>query len=200
MSRLPRIAGDLLHVFGVDKALIGDLDESARAGRSRMWCWYQVAGALWLTSWRLGVIQPLYAIRGIAVGWFALLTTFMLIDAPPLNRLRLEGYRTGEWTAFWLAACIVSYVGFALSAWIVARAHRRAPALLMLYTATVLIGLGFGAMLTALHPGPIPVPHVLSPLVSVALPYQWRSGFVLAPAVMLLSGILALRRSRASIT
>jgi hypothetical protein len=66
----------------------------------------------------------------------------------------------------------------------------------VLHTATVLVGLSVTALLVALNDGPTPVPHVLFPLVSVALPYQWRSGFILAPAVMLLTGILVLRKPR----
>lgn len=198
MSGLPRLAGDALQRFGVEAALIGDLDESARTGRSRLWCWYQVTGVLCLSSWRLGVTRPVYAARGIAIGWSALVGTFMLIDAPPIDRLRVEGYRTGEWTAFWLVAGVLSYLGFALSAWVVVRVHRRTPGLLVLYTATVLLGLGLSAMLPALTRGPLPLPHLLFPLVSVTLPYQWRSGFVLAPAVMLIAGTFALRRTRPS--
>ncbi len=198
MSGLPRVADDLLQLFGVDASLIGDLDESARAGRSRWWCWYQVAGVLCLLSWRLAATRPVYAIRGIAMGWSVLLAAFMLIDSPAINRLRLTGYRTDEWASFWLAGGVLSYLGFGLSAWVVARAHRRAPGLLVLYTATVTVGLCVSATLTAMTEGPMPLPHVLFPLVSVTLPYQWRSGLVLAPAVMLLAGMVALRRSRLS--
>jgi hypothetical protein len=113
MSGLPRIAEDLLQLFGVDAALIGNLDESARAGRSRWWCWYQVAGVLCLWSWRLAATRPVYAIRGTAVGWSVLLDAFMLIDSPAINHLRLAGYRTDEWTAFWPAASVLPYVGLA---------------------------------------------------------------------------------------
>lgn len=194
MNALPRTANDLLHAFGADSALIGDLEESARAGRSRSWCWLQVAGVVWLSSRRTMLTRPIYAARGIAIGWTTLLATFALVDAPMLTRLRLTGYQTGEWTAFWMAAIVLAYSGFALSAWAVARFQRQAPGLVVLHTATVLVGLTASALLTALHPGPTPVPHVLFPLVSVALPYQWRSGFVLVPAVMLLTGVLALRR------
>lgn len=196
MSGLPRMAHHLLHAFGVDAALIGDLDESARSGRSSLWCWYQVAGALCLSSWRVGVTRPGLAVRGIAVGWCTLLATFLVIDSPAINRLRLDAYRTGEWTTFWLVAGALSYVGFALSAWVVARVHRRAPGLLVLYTSTVVLGLVASAMLPVLKPEPMPLPHVLFPLVSVALPYQWRSGLILAPAVMLLAGMVAFRRHR----
>lgn len=198
MSGLPRVATDILHRFGVETALIGDLEEVARTGRPLWWCWYQVVGALGLASGRLAITHPVLAVRSIAIGWSALLATFTVIDAPAINHLRLEGYRTGEWTAFWLGAGAVSYIGFALSAWLVARVHRRVPGLLLLYTATVVLGLGLSALLPLLNPGPLPVPHILFPLMSVVLPYQWRSGFVLAPAVMLVAGMLALPRSHRS--
>jgi hypothetical protein len=36
--------------------------------------------------------------------------------------------------------------------------------------------------------GPVPVPHPLFYLVSVTLPYHWRTGFLFVPFLMLLSG------------
>jgi hypothetical protein len=40
---------------------------------------------------------------------------------------------------------------------------------------------------------PIPVPHTLYYLVSVTLPFMWRSGFILVPLVILLTGLLTCR-------
>lgn len=195
MNTLPRLASGLLYAFGVDTALIGDLEESARAGRSRLWCWRQVAGILLLAPFRLGLTRPIYTARALAIGWIALLVVFALIDSPVFTRLSLDGYRTGQWMPFWTAAFVLSYAGFAFSAWAVARFHRRVAGMLIVHTATVMIGLGVSALMTELHPEGMRVPHVLFPLVSVALPYQWRSGFILAPAVMLLTGMLVLRKS-----
>ena len=50
-------------------------------------------------------------------------------------------------------------------------------------------------VLSRLWDNRVPVPHTLFYLVSVALPYQWRSGLVLAPATILVAGLLADRRS-----
>jgi hypothetical protein len=36
--------------------------------------------------------------------------------------------------------------------------------------------------------GPVPVPHPLFYFVSVTLAYQWRTGFLLVPLLMLLAG------------
>src|SRR5579871_4206225 len=41
-----RASASLLERFGADESLIGDLIEQQRAGRSRLWVWRQLAGAL----------------------------------------------------------------------------------------------------------------------------------------------------------
>lgn len=37
----------------------------------------------------------------------------------------------------------------------------------------------------------VPVPHTLFYLVSVTLPFHWRSGLLLVPSIMLVCGLLA---------
>jgi len=46
-------------------------------------------------------------------------------------------------------------------------------------------------VLSRLWDNRVPVPHTLFYVVSVVLPYHWRSGLVLAPATILIAGLLA---------
>jgi hypothetical protein len=195
MNTLPRRANDLLHAFGVDPAVIGDLEEALRTGRSRTWYWRQVIGIVFFGSMRQLVAAPMYAMRGLMLGWLTLLLTFALVDLPVVARLRIDAYVTGQWMPWWAAAFCVSYAGFALSAWAVTRLHRRSPGpLLILHIAVVVFTMAVGEAVREIRePATLWVPHVLFPLVSVAAPYQWRSGFVLVPAVMWLTGMLVLR-------
>lgn len=194
MSTLPRLASTLLHVFGTDSALIGDLEEASRAGRSRRWCWIQVVGILVFGLRRQILTQPIYTARALLVGWATLFIVFAMIDLPVVSRLRLDGYGTGQWMPFSIVALLLSYGGFALSSWTVTRFHRRAAGpLLVLHTATIVLAMALSACIV--EQARTPVPHVFFPLVSVALPYQWRSGFVLVPITILLTGMLVIRKA-----
>ena len=51
------------------------------------------------------------------------------------------GYGSGIWWPFQICAALVSYTGFALSAWVVARLHRGNPAMLLAYVASVVTAL-----------------------------------------------------------
>lgn len=195
MNTLPRLASALLQALGVDAALIGDLEEASRAGRSRSWCWRQVVGILFFGLLRQILTHPIYTARALIIGWSTLLITFATIDLPVISRLRIDGYLTGQWAPFWGAALLISYGGFTLSAWTVTRLHRRAAGpLLILHTAAVVVAMAVVAHIV--EQGPTRVPHVFFPLVSVALPYQWRSGLLLAPVTMLLAGMRVIRNAR----
>ena len=50
--------------------------------------------------------------------------------------------------------------------------------------------------LLTLRNGAVPVPHTLFYVISVALPYCWRSGLLLAPAAILGAGLLACPRPK----
>jgi hypothetical protein len=91
---------------------------------------------------------------------------------------------------------MVSYAGYVVSAVMVARVHRRqAGPMLMAYAASMFVALTASAVtievLSRLWNNRVPVPHTLFYVVSVVLPYHWRSGLVLAPATILIAGLLA---------
>jgi hypothetical protein len=66
--------------------------------------------------------------------------------------------------------------------------------MLIAYTASVVLVLSASAVLLEIlirRSGAVPVPHPLFYAISVTLPYQWRSGLLLAPSVVLIAGLLA---------
>jgi len=117
MNRLPRLASAVLHALGIDPAVIGDLEETSRAGRSRFWCWRQVAGILFL-----GPLPP------FVIGWSMLLITFALFHMAVAGPLWITARQTGQWTPTLVALLVGGYAGFALAAWFITRFHRRATA------------------------------------------------------------------------
>ena len=143
----------------------------------------------------------------VATGWATLLLFFTPADhvAGSLAAWlwgwdRQTAYQTGVWWPFAITAWMVSYAGFIVSAAVVARVHRRqAGPMLVAYAFSMLVAQMASAVtievLSRLWDNRVPVPHTLFYLVSVALPYQWRSGLVLAPATILVAGLLADRRS-----
>lgn len=203
MKKTPAVATALLSRLGPgDESLLGDLAEEYQSGRSRAWYWRQVLSAVALTSMREVGAHPLRTLASIATGWGSLLLLFLAFGDLTANGLagffwgwdRQAAYATGWWWPFQLTAVFVSYAGFALSALAVARSNpRNAPAMLLAYAASVmLVLLGFDVwMETAMAGNRVPIPHALFYAVSVALPYHWRSGVLLAPSLILAVGLLA---------
>ena len=208
MRKMPALATALLLHFGPqDDSFVGDLAEEYAGGRSRSWFWRQVLAAIVMASVRHVDAHPLRTTMAVATGWATLLLLFTRGDraAPALAGWlwgwdQRTAYQTGVWWPFYISAWMVSYAGFVASAVVVARVHRRqAGPMLMAYAASMLVALAASAVtvevLSRLWDNRVPVPHTLFYVVSVALPYHWRSGLVLAPATILVAGLLADRRS-----
>jgi hypothetical protein len=207
MRTPPRLATFLLHRLGEgNDALAGDLDEEYRAGRSRSWYWRQVCAAIVLGTLRMAGVAPLRTMAGVASGWLTLLLFFLAMGDATADAVsgwlfqweRVHAYATQIWWPFQIVGVAVSYVGFALAGIAVARTQgSHAGPVLMAYTVSIFLGLLSAAAVVAYlswHYGSIRAPHALFYVVSVALPYQWRSGLLLAPAVTLLAGLLACPR------
>ena len=205
MRPVPAFATGLLLRLGPhDESFAGDLAEEYAAGRSRAWYWRQVLAAIALTSIRQVGAHPMRAAGAVMAGWAAMLLVFFAIDqygvADALagwvwNWDRQTAYQTGRWWPFWIAAQVMSYSGFALSAVVVARIHsRQSGPTLVAHAASMFLVLIASAItievLGRLWDNRVPVPHTLFYVVSVALPYHWRSGLLFAPAVVLIAGLL----------
>ena len=205
MRPVPALATELLLRFGPpDDSFVGDLAEEYAAGRSRAWYWRQVVSAIALLSMRQIVAHPGRAAMAVMAGWAAMLIVFFTIDqygvADALagwvwNWDRQTAYQTGLWWPFWITAQVASYSGFVLSALVVVRvAGRLTGPALVAHAASMFVALIASSVtievLSRLWDNRVPVPHTLFYLVSVALPYHWRSGLLLAPAVMLMAGLL----------
>ena len=70
--------------------------------------------------------------------------------------------------------------------------------MLIAYAASMLLVLAASAVVIEVltrRNGGVPVPHTLFYVVSVGLPYHWRSGLLLAPMVILLAGLIGSPRS-----
>ncbi len=204
MRPVPALPTWLLLRFGPpDESFVGDLAEEYTAGRSRAWYWRQVISAIALLSMREIGAHPMRAGMAVAAGWATMLLVFAFGDRVAGNLAawafdwdRQIAYETGVWWPFWIAALVVSYSGFALSAVVVARVHRqRAGAGLVAHAASMFVALMASTVtievLSRVWDNRVPVPHTLFYLVSVALPYHWRSGLLLAPVVILFAGLLS---------
>ena len=186
-----------------DEALLGDLLEERPNGRSSAWYWRQVIDAIG-TGVRKDIRNhPILAFRAIATGWIVLLLIFSLVGDRTAEAIAKygwnwsryeDGYGAGLWWPFWLAASLVSYGGFAVSAWTVVRLHRGiGMSMVTAYLGSVLVALAIAASIIEWISRPLPLPHTLYYVVSVGLPFVWHSGFVFVPLVILLTGLLSCR-------
>jgi hypothetical protein len=209
MRKLPACAtGLLLRLGPQDESFIGDLIEEYGGGRSRAWYWRQVLSAVLLSSVRQIGAHPARALVAGTTGWATLLLFFFILGDRTAGGLagwfwtwdRQTAYETQIWWPFWITALLVSYTGFALSGVAVVRLHRRhAGPMLVAYAVSMFLVLAASAVLIDVltrRNGGVPVPHTLFYVISVALPYQWRSGLLLAPVFTLLVGLLGCPRSR----
>ena len=186
-----------------DEALLGDLLEECPNGRSDAWYWRQVFGAIVTGLWRDLREHPFLALRAIATGWIVLLLIFTLLGDRTAEAIAKygwnwsryrDGYGEGYWWPFWVAATCVSYSGFAISAWAVARAHAASGmAMVTAYLGSVLVALSLAAAIVEWVPRPLAVPHTLYYVISVGLPFVWHSGFILVPMVVLLTALFSCR-------
>jgi hypothetical protein len=134
------LASAVLHTIGIDAALIGDLEEASRAGRSRFWYVRQVAGVV-----LCGSLPPFVA------GWVTLLIAVTLFHMAVAGPLWIAARETGRGSPFQVAWLSGGYLTFALAAWFVTRFHRKAGAARVIRnTARVVLAIVIAAIIIEL--------------------------------------------------
>jgi hypothetical protein len=119
------------------EALLGDLHEERRRGRSIFWYWSQILAAIVIGSWRDVREHPLLALRAVMTGVvvLALYFAFVVAIGRLLWVLSNGGYYVG---GHWLTlpprpipqrydlpvVLIVNACGYAVSGWAIVRLHR----------------------------------------------------------------------------
>ena len=191
------------------EALLGDLHEERRRGRSLLWYGSQILAALVVGSWRDVRKHPILAMRGIATGLLALKAYFAIIMAIArvVTVLSNGGYYVG---GYWLTlplhpiperygvlmVFLINSFGFALSGWAVVRLHRAyglAMAMPYLSVMSLLSLVPLTVIVMDAGPGTRTMP-----LVQVA----WIVGSLFAsiPGGVLLGGILGARTAGPRVT
>ena len=207
MRTPPALATALLQRLAPEEhSLTGDLVEEFRTGRSRLWYWRQVLAAILLGATRHIAAAPLRTTLAVSTAWATLLLLFYAAGDATADSVsgwiwgwnRQSAYATHVWWPFQIVAVLVSYFGFALSGLTLVRLFRRdAGPMLIAYALSIPVVLAVSAVVIEIltrRNGNVPTPHTLFYVVSIVLPYQWRSGLLLAPAVTLVAGLLACPR------
>jgi hypothetical protein len=206
MKQPPALAHWLLTRFGsVDDALVGDIFQEWSTGRSTAWFWHQTLSAIACATVREIRCRPWRTCTALLLGWSVAAAVFLAGDTIAdglAGRLwgwnRQDAYANDYWAPFYTGAWVVSFGGFGISAWLVARLHRRHPAMLIGYVAvTFALLLTAGIVLDVLvrRGTPFPIVHPVFYAIFTTLPFFWHSGIVLLPLAMLLCGATALRAS-----
>jgi len=206
MRQPPGLANWLLVRFGsVEDALVGDIYQEWSTGRSSAWFRHQALSAIACGTLREFRYHAWRTCTAMLLGWSAAALVFFAGDtiADGLAGLvwgwsRQQAYADGHWAPFFVGAVLVSFGGFGISAWLVARLHRRHPALLLGYIAVtfaLLMTTGIVLEVVVLRGKPFPMWHPLFYATFTTLPFVWHSGIVLVPLAMLLCGATALRAS-----
>lgn len=188
----------LLDRFGpAGESLSGDLIEEFQSGRSPVWLWRQTVTAIAVETTRTARAHPVMVLRGLLVGWLTLRLSYLLggrlltraLGDWLLDRFILW-FGSAEfpmmwathfrfWPAMWLANLFVG--------WFVVRLHR-AHAGPVLLTCTIALALQSTYAGIAYWTRPRPQYYEMPyPMLSVA-------SFVLPPLILLLGGLLSLRR------
>ncbi|HLH52932.1 MAG TPA: hypothetical protein VKY92_04880 [Verrucomicrobiae bacterium] len=159
MTRPPRLAKWLLTHFGCspnNDAVIGDLDERYRQGRSNTWYWRQVLLAIITGAFQEISDHPSLTLRAIFTGWALLLAggfLFRTVVVYVNKILRLE-YR---WTSTVIPthpmlsagvliglSLVLACCGWATVGWILKRIYQpHEKAMVLAFNTTVLAALAF---------------------------------------------------------
>jgi hypothetical protein len=110
----------LFHRLRLDAALLGDLLEERRRGRSALWYGTQVLAAIWLGIWCPIRDHKLLTVRAVATG-FAMQLAFVAISKVYIPNLP-------EFSdAQWITQFVLVLLSSAATGWTVAKTHRSHP-------------------------------------------------------------------------
>jgi hypothetical protein len=155
----PKAARWLLIHFGSspnNAALVGDLDERYRRGRTPAWYWRQVICTIVLSFlseiWR----HKWLTVRALAIGW-----SIFLISRYPLSATYQFFFALAAWSRSWrhdwiliTAQAVEVLVSGMLSGWLIARLHRPSNRAMVLAYATSAVAVHYGSLLLDLLKGP----------------------------------------------
>lgn len=145
MRRAPRLAIALLARLSADDALVGDLAEEFRAGRSRGWFWRQVLGALLVFAREDLRRHWIVAVRGLLVAWAVLQMLRMIFDwvwvavlLNPMLRITDRLFHEAAFNAplLWIRLIVWCPAAVFLG-WIVCLVHPRSQRMTVLIAATL---------------------------------------------------------------
>jgi hypothetical protein len=127
-----------------NESLTGDLIEEFQRGRSRLWYWWQVLAAIFVSFYREVSSHNLLAVSAIATGWTIWLS-YQSVCRPLLNEVFLPwitkaplifGRGTPEGFAWWTIWLSVR----AISGWTIAKLYRaHAIGMVLVFSVSVLI-------------------------------------------------------------
>jgi hypothetical protein len=192
----------LLERVAVPEALIGDLDEGRRAGRSRRWFARQAAVAIVQTVARqcsMATISTALVASALLFVWFE---GALKLYSAFLNSLHVESRLVHPRLFYfvWIIYCLPLNTGWcagcAVTGWLVARLHRGHPAAVGLMTAAVqlpvVVWFGWPYLRLLVHVEP-----PFSPLLSDHVGYLFDTliAFVGMPLCTLIGGLLASGRT-----
>jgi hypothetical protein len=172
-------------------ALVGDLLEQVRSGRSGLWLWRQVIGVIFAGCIRDLREDRLGALKVVALGWAAMLAFFfiagdLLAHSGDQTVPRLLSYLGAPHAGvLWLERLRyvpATVIGCVLSGWIVGRP-------VLFYAASVFVTLTAAVTAIAWYAAPVQVPHTLFYVVVLALPYWWWSGLLIVPLLIVAGGL-----------
>ena len=130
MTRFGRTTWFLTNL-GVNEAVIGDLVEQRRSGRSRGWFWRQVL----LTTGHVVKTHAVKTMGAVVLGWVVLWVFFRFVGAPLArfdDYLLASGLTERYSAAWWLRSAMMWFVvaiPFLASGWLVARVAPQTPLL-----------------------------------------------------------------------
>jgi hypothetical protein len=202
MRKPPFLATLILERLSADdEALVGDLLEEYRRGRSRAWYWSQALAGVALRSSTHLVKEPLTALAAISAGWAVLLTFFVTVGNSVALAVFTKGFGRSTfgggglefWWPLYASGAAVSSLGFALAALAVVRLNggRWASMLGPFMSSVVLVQVSIHA--ARVFRLPVWRSDTLFYVAPMGFPYQFYWGVLLTLIVTFVAGLLGAR-------